>query len=55
MHTYKTQQPYTHKYVHIYRKKIVMLGEVSGSETVICLNYLPRLSARENFIDVVMR
>jgi hypothetical protein len=55
MHTYKTQQHYTHKYVRISRTKIVMMEAVSGSETVICLNYLPRLSAQEDFIDVVMR
>ena len=54
MHTYKTQQPYTHNYGHISRTKTVMMEAVSGSEIVICLNYLPRLSARKDFIDLDM-
>jgi len=54
MHTYKIQQTYTHKYVHISRTKILMMEAVSGYEIVICLNYLPRLSAREDLIDAVM-
>jgi len=32
-----------------------MMEVVSGSETVICWNYLPSLSAQGDFIDVVMR